>query len=179
MQIPERLRSCKKCRVMNSSNPLTRNLKISSQKPLKINPVPIQIESRNKYMITFGLLFPKKHHGSSATESSTSDSDRNMSQEEPDTPRTNKKINPINYSIRSRVLITKEIEKCQAESIWPRYNEPMVWWANHTSEYKLLTPSVLKYLSAPPSSVTIISAAALAFTENTFSPNTHNVSFAE
>ena len=74
-------------------------------------------------------------------------------------------ISPLAY----RALINKEIEKFLAESMWPRNSDPMVWWENHVGEYPYLKTSVLKYLSAPPSSVAserLFSAAGRVYTEN-------------
>ena len=39
-------------------------------------------------------------------------------------------------SVRSKALITMEIEKYIEEPLWPRSSDLMVWWADHGPEYK-------------------------------------------
>ena len=63
-------------------------------------------------------------------------------------------------------------EKYQAKSMWPQSSDPMIWRANHATEYKVLKQTVVKYMSASLSLVALerlFSVAALIlliFTEN-------------
>ena len=95
---------------------------------------------------------------------STSESDGNLTQEdEPEGSQANSNFDRSD-SIRSKTVLNRELDKYLAEPMWPRGSDPMVWWANHVSEYKMMKNAVLKYLSAPPER--LFSAAARVYTEN-------------
>ena len=47
----------------------------------------------------------------------------------------------------------KELERYLAESLIPRKEDPIIWWKKNREKYPILLKLALKYLSAPPSSV--------------------------
>lgn len=51
----------------------------------------------------------------------------------------------------------------------PRNEDPLIWWKTHALEYPNLKILVIKYLSAPPSSVNserLFSAGKLVYSDN-------------
>jgi hypothetical protein len=63
----------------------------------------------------------------------------------------------------------KELDRYMSESLISRTENPINWWKLNRSKYPKLSELMLKYLSAPPSSVTserLFSAASQVYTEN-------------
>ena len=95
---------------------------------------------------------------------STSANDGNLTQEdEPEGSHASSNFDRSD-SIRSKTVLNRELDKYLVEPMWPRGSDPMVWWVNHVSEYKMMKNAVLKYLSAPPER--LFSVAARVYTEN-------------
>lgn len=76
---------------------------------------------------------------------------------------------PSDRSKKKIAAYNAELDKYLAQPLLSREENPLLWWRLHTKEYPKLTPLVLKYLSAPPSSVNserLFSAAGRIYTEN-------------
>ena len=151
---------------MKASEPVT-----STQNQSKVAQT-LQDETHDDIWECFDEIADQKHEVSSGEDedTSTSEIDSTLADgSESINEQENENIITRKTSLKSKTLITKEIEKYVAEPLWPRSGDPMVWWANHSSEYKMMKCCVLKYLSAPPSSVAserLFSAASRVYTEN-------------
>ena len=68
-----------------------------------------------------------------------------------------------------RVFYTAKVDKYLSTKNISRISDPMKWWQNNMDQFVQLKPSVLKYLSNPPSSVAserLSSAAGAVYADN-------------
>lgn len=79
------------------------------------------------------------------------------------------KRQPSDKSKKKIAIYNAELTKYLTLPMSPRNEDPLTWWKTHASEYPNLKTLVLKYLSAPPSSVhseRLFSAGKLVYSDN-------------
>jgi len=76
---------------------------------------------------------------------------------------------PSDRSKKKTAVYNAELAKYLVLPLLPRNEDPLIWWKTHALEYPNLKSLVIKYLSAPPSSVNserLFSAGKLVYTDN-------------
>ncbi|XP_039311284.1 zinc finger BED domain-containing protein 4-like [Solenopsis invicta] len=76
---------------------------------------------------------------------------------------------PSERSKKKTAVYNAELAKYLVLPLSPRNEDPLIWWKTHALEYPNLKILVIKYLSAPPSSVNserLFSAGKLVYSDN-------------
>lgn len=98
-----------------------------------------------------------------------SKSDNDNSSFEDSSSKTSFKRQPSDKSKKKTAVYNAELTKYLTLPLSPRNENPLTWWKTHVLEYPNLKTLVLKYLSAPPSSVhseRLFSAGKLIYSDN-------------
>ncbi|XP_011707970.1 PREDICTED: zinc finger BED domain-containing protein 1-like [Wasmannia auropunctata] len=98
-----------------------------------------------------------------------SKSDTDNSSFEDSSSSTTFKRQPSDRSKKKAAVYNAELSKYLMLPLSPRNEDPLTWWKTHILEYPNLKTLVLKYLSAPPSSVhseRLFSAGKLVYSDN-------------
>ncbi|XP_011858965.1 PREDICTED: zinc finger BED domain-containing protein 4-like [Vollenhovia emeryi] len=98
-----------------------------------------------------------------------SNSDNDNSSFEDSSSQTSFKRQPTDRTNKKTAVYNVELTKYLTLPLSPRNEDPLTWWKTHVLEYPNLKTLVLKYLSAPPTSVhseRLFSAGKLVYSDN-------------